>query len=129
MSDHVRLCRTCGVREVTVSVAIWREDWEQSRTFLCNTCAGREQKLSGYGGASGSMADLAAFVADRQARRAGQDPDKGCPMCGVTLSETVADGLLGCGYCYNRFKKEVAASIKLAQGSLQHLGKSPLGQE
>jgi protein arginine kinase activator len=129
VSDQIRLCRVCGIREVTVSVAIWQGDREQHRVFVCDICADREQKLSGYGGASGSLGRLAEFVAERQARRAGQDPDKGCPMCGATIAETVADGLLGCGYCYNRFKKEVAASIKLAQGSLQHLGKSPLGQE
>jgi protein arginine kinase activator len=127
VSEQIHLCRMCGADEATVSVGVWQGDMEQYRTFVCKTCADREQKLSGYEGAS--MARVAEFVAERQARRAGQDPDKGCPLCGATLAETVAEGLLGCGYCYNRFKKEVATSIKLAQGSLQHLGKSPLGQE
>ena len=107
-----------------MSVAVWRDGHEHSRTFVCAKCAEREEKLSAPG-AGGSLARVAAWVAERQALRAGADPDKGCPVCGTTLEQTVADGLLGCGYCYTRFKREVTASIRLAQGTLQHIGKSP----
>lgn len=110
-----------------MSVAVWKHGNEHSRTFTCTKCAEREEKLSVIGGTSGSLARVAAHVAERQALRAGADPEKGCPVCGATLEETVADGLLGCGYCYIRFKREVTASIRLAQGTLRHIGKSPFG--
>lgn len=126
MRDDNRLCRMCGVREVTTSVGVWQGGIEISRTYVCLPCAEKEERLLG-GKVSVSLAAISAFIADRQAHRAGADSDKGCPICGVKLAEIVADGLLGCGYCYGRFKNEVTASIKLAQqGNSRHLGKSPL---
>lgn len=124
MSAEVRLCQICGAREVTLSVAVWRDGREDCRTFLCAKCADREEKLT-LPGSGGSVSRLTAYVAERQALRAGADSEKGCPLCGATLEQSVADGLLGCGYCYTRFKTEVTASIRLAQGTLRHIGKTP----
>jgi protein arginine kinase activator len=123
MSERVGLCRVCGVKDISTSVAIWRGKSEQSRTFVCTKCAEREEKALGFG--TVSLARLAHSVAERQARRAGVDPTAGCPACGVSLDQVVTEGLLGCGYCYVRFKDEVEASVRITQGNMRHLGKSP----
>ncbi|MDO8683743.1 MAG: hypothetical protein Q7N50_09710 [Armatimonadota bacterium] len=127
MRNKIRRCQVCGVREITTSVAIWQHGSEQSRTFVCTSCAVREEKLISQGGEVISLAEAVEIVAENQSRRAGADHERGCPVCGSTIGEIVADGLLGCGYCYTRFRGEVESSIKMTQGNLNHIGKSPFG--
>ena len=126
MSDERRVCQVCRVKEPSVMIDAAAAGG-RIRTYLCASCAYREEKLLNWGETGVSLSRLAAAVAENQARRAGADSRTGCPVCGVTLDEVVADGLLGCGHCYARFKEEVASSIRLTQGSSQHLGKSPFG--
>lgn len=53
-------------------------------------------------------------------------PIKGCPTCGQTLENILIAGKIGCGNCYNFYKKELLPIIEKCQcGSVQHIGKKP----
>jgi len=125
-AEPPRVCQVCGAKEPSIMIDA-AQAGGRIRTYLCSSCAYREEKLLNRGETGVSLSRLALSVAESQARRAGADSTRGCPVCGVTLDEVVADGLLGCGHCYVRFKEEVASSIRLTQGASQHLGKSPFG--
>lgn len=50
----------------------------------------------------------------------------GCPTCGHTLEEIVLTGKLGCGGCYDFYKKELTPLIEKCQsGATKHVGKTP----
>jgi protein arginine kinase activator len=49
-----------------------------------------------------------------------------CANCGLTYSDFKKIGRLGCGECYNAFKKYLGPLLKRIHGSNQHAGKSPL---
>ena len=49
-----------------------------------------------------------------------------CPSCGLTYADFKKIGRLGCGECYNTFRKYLGPLLKRIHGSTQHTGKSPL---
>lgn len=65
---------------------------------------------------------FAAFVG-----RTGGKQGKSCPVCGLTLADFRATGLLGCADCYNAFREELLPTIRYVQGKLRHEGKAPSG--
>ncbi|MCK4810410.1 MAG: UvrB/UvrC motif-containing protein [Candidatus Omnitrophica bacterium] len=48
-----------------------------------------------------------------------------CPFCGLTFLEFKKKGRLGCGRCYETFKRKLLPLFKKIHGSVQHVGKSP----
>jgi protein arginine kinase activator len=48
-----------------------------------------------------------------------------CPACGLTYADFKKIGRLGCGDCYNVFRKYLAPLLKRIHGSNQHIGKNP----
>lgn len=55
-----------------------------------------------------------------------QPPIQGCPTCGHTLEDIVMTGKIGCGDCYEFYKKELLPLIEKCQsGAVKHVGKSP----
>ena len=51
--------------------------------------------------------------------------DKKCSSCGISLSEIVKTGKLGCSQCYEDFKSEVGEILVQTQGASEHKGKVP----
>ena len=50
----------------------------------------------------------------------------GCPTCGSTPEEILMTGKIGCGNCYEYYKKELAVLIEKCQsGATKHMGKVP----
>lgn len=57
-----------------------------------------------------------------------QQPIKppGCPTCGHTLEDVLIIGKIGCGNCYEFYKKELLPLIEKCQfGATKHIGKKP----
>jgi len=55
-----------------------------------------------------------------------QPKPTGCPTCGHTIEEILIAGKIGCGNCYNFYKKELLPLIEKCQsGGLKHVGKTP----
>ena len=48
-----------------------------------------------------------------------------CPYCGMTMSEYLQTGLVGCAQCYSVFAKELAPYIVRLHGDGEHRGKVP----
>ncbi len=55
------------------------------------------------------------------------DADLTCPVCGTTVEEYRASGLLGCAHCYTALKEELMPTIRRIQGKTQHEGRAPAG--
>ena len=51
--------------------------------------------------------------------------DTACPVCGTTLEQFRATGLLGCAKCYDAFREELTSAVRGIQGKLRHTGKRP----
>lgn len=50
---------------------------------------------------------------------------KRCPQCGVSLSEIVDSGHIGCAECYHTFRTELLPTIQNIHGKAVHTGKRP----
>lgn len=48
-----------------------------------------------------------------------------CSMCGMTLSELLHGGRVGCRECYNVFRKTLMPTISKIHGNVAHCGKRP----
>lgn len=48
-----------------------------------------------------------------------------CSMCGMTLSELLHGGRVGCKECYNVFRKTLMPTISKIHGNVAHCGKRP----
>lgn len=49
-----------------------------------------------------------------------------CPTCGMSYSEFLNKGKLGCGDCYNVFKNRLERPLKQIHGNAEHIGKLPV---
>ena len=60
----------------------------------------------------------------------GLEPEKGdkikCPACGFTYGDFKKVGRLGCGECYEAFKKQLTPLLKRIHSADRHVGKVPL---
>ncbi len=46
-----------------------------------------------------------------------------CARCGISLSEIIRTGIVGCAECYRVFESEIRNSILQKQGTINHIGK------
>jgi protein arginine kinase activator len=53
-------------------------------------------------------------------------PVQKCPACGLTEGEFTAQGLLGCGECYNHFGARLEPVLRRIHGATRHVGKTPV---
>jgi protein arginine kinase activator len=49
-----------------------------------------------------------------------------CPDCGFTYQDFKKIGRVGCGQCYEAFKKQLTPILKRIHGADRHIGKVPL---
>jgi len=117
------LCDVCGKNPATVHLTEIIDE-QMNELHLCEDCArtksaAMEQQFG--------LSDLLAGMADFE------KPDKDeenvtlkCPNCNLTYADFKKIGRLGCGECYNVFRKYLAPLLKRIHGSNQHVGKGPL---
>ncbi len=86
--------------------------------FLCDDCYERLGAAAEYGTEPDFFVSFLG-VDDTKERR--------CPVCGTTLSDYSATGLVGCAHCYDAFRKELMPSIRRIHGKTVHAGKRPQG--
>ena len=116
-------CEICGKKEATVHLTEIVND-KVTKLHLCEDCAkekGSEmEEHFGLNDLLAGLADLGASV----------EPDVldtiKCPSCGFTYRDFKKIGRLGCGNCYDAFKKHLAPLLKRIHGSDRHVGKVPL---
>lgn len=117
------LCDICGKNEATVHLTEIVNN-EITKLHLCEDCA-REKayEMEEHFG----LAELLGGLADFGTKFESEDITKlKCPNCGFTYMDFKKIGRLGCGECYETFKKNLAPLLKRIHGSDQHYGKAPL---
>lgn len=108
----MKICTICGKRNANVYTQ--RAENGEVKLTLCRDC-------------------YSALYLQNQERDyidaffGGKDPrlNKECPVCGTTLAEYRATGLLGCAHCYTALREELLPSIRYIQGEEVHRGLAP----
>lgn len=116
------VCDICGKNQATVHLTEIIDD-QITELHLCEKCA-REKgtEMEEHFG----LADLLSGLVDLGPPIvAEQDLKIKCPDCGMTYSDFKRIGRLGCGECYNAFRKGLGPLLKRIHGSSQHYGKAP----
>ncbi|MFH1753991.1 MAG: UvrB/UvrC motif-containing protein [Candidatus Omnitrophota bacterium] len=117
------ICSICGKNEATVHLTEIVND-KMTKLHLCEGCA-REKgaEMEEHFG----MSDLLAGLADLGANlEPGVMSEIKCAVCGFTYKDFKKVGRLGCGDCYEAFKKQLDPLLKRIHGANRHIGKVPL---
>ncbi len=118
------LCDICGKNPATVHLTEIIDD-QMSELHLCEECARQKSaQMEQQFGLSDLLAGLAEF--EKPTTKETESVGVKCTSCGLTYADFKRIGRLGCGECYNAFKKYLGPLLKRIHGSNQHVGKSPL---
>jgi len=117
------LCDICGKNPATVHLTEIIDD-QMNELHLCEECA--RTKSSAMEQQFGLSDLLAGMVDFEQQNKDEGIPAVKCPSCGLAYADFKKIGRLGCGQCYNVFRKYLAPLLKRIHGSSQHVGKSPV---
>jgi len=117
------LCDVCSKNEATVHLTEIVND-KMTKLHLCESCAKEKgEEMEEHFG----MSDLLAGLADLGASlEPGIGNDAKCLSCGFTYIDFKKAGRLGCGDCYEAFRKQLDPLLKRIHGSNRHIGKVPL---
>jgi protein arginine kinase activator len=119
------LCNICKKNPATVHLTEIIDE-QMSELHLCEECAReKSQIMEQQFGFSDLLAGMADFDKPKNETTEMVSAAK-CPSCGLTYADFKKIGRLGCGECYNAFRKYLGPLLKRIHGSTQHTGKSPL---
>ena len=115
-------CDLCSKNEATVHLTEIIND-QTRELHLCEQCA----KEKGSAAAQDfGLGDLLAGLADFGPKtEEGTKTKLVCPKCGCTYDDFRKSGRLGCGTCYETFRRFLAPLLKRIHGSAKHEGKMP----
>lgn len=118
------LCDICGKNPATVHLTEIIDE-AMTELHLCEECARQKstQMESQFG-----LSDLLAGLGEHEKPLKGKEDTVAikCASCGLTYADFQKIGRLGCGDCYNSFRKYLAPLLRRIHGSTQHVGKTPL---
>ena len=121
------LCEICHTREanITYTEIINGQKREQ---HLCQVCAGEQTlAITGKLGNEISIGSILSGILQNYAKglaaKSANEPV--CQRCGMTASNLIKDGRLGCPECYNAFSMILEKNLKTVQGAVEHHGKVP----
>ena len=123
------LCQNCHQNEATVHLTQIL-DGKAEKYHLCEACAAQKgidvhADPVDLGGMMEKLKNqLAHLKEDLEAPRAAPGPAV-CPSCGMTRTEILKKGRLGCDRCYETFAAEMLPVVVSLQHGDQHLGKVP----
>lgn len=116
------LCDVCGKNQATVHLTEIIND-QMTELHLCEQCAqAKSQEMEQQFG----LGDLLGGLVEFGKQEAGKEGTVlKCPTCKLTYNDFKKIGRLGCGDCYNAFKKYLWPLLKKIHGSSRHVGKFP----
>ena len=119
-------CDLCSKNEATVHLTEVVND-ETRELHLCETCAREKGAAAAEQPFAGGLAELLAGLADLGAQLPGGAAVLAihCSECGLTYEDFKKSGRLGCGACYESFRKVLAPLLKKIHGSAAHAGRVP----
>lgn len=102
---------------------------QKTEQHLCETCANdKKLAIKDKMGNEISIGSILSGILQNYARgisaKSANEPV--CMRCGLTASELVKGGRLGCPECYNAFSMILDKNLKTVQGQVEHHGKEPL---
>jgi len=116
------LCNICGKNPATVHLTEIIDE-QMNELHLCEECARQKStQMESQFGLSDLLAGLADFT---KPEKEAEIVEVKCPNCGLTYADFKKIGRLGCGECYNTFRKYLVPLLKRIHGSTQHVGKFP----
>ena len=123
------LCENCHQKEATVHLT-QVVDGHAEKYHLCEDCAAQKGiDVHGgpmdLGGMMEKLKDQLAHLKEDLGREAPPARTATCPGCGMTRTEILKRGRLGCDRCYETFAAEMLPVIVSIQHGDQHLGKVP----
>ena len=117
------LCDVCGKNPATVHLTEIIDE-QMNELHLCEDCARHKSAaMEQQFGLSDLLAGMADF--EKPSSKEEEVVTIKCPSCGLTYADFKKIGRLGCGECYNVFRKYLAPLLKRIHGSNQHIGKNP----
>jgi protein arginine kinase activator len=118
------LCDICGKNTATVHLTEIIDN-QMNELHLCEDCARQKSaEMEQQFGLSDLLAGLAEF--EKPVKEAEAAVSVKCKRCGLSYADFKKVGRLGCGECYNAFKKYLSVLLKRIHGSNRHMGKSPV---
>lgn len=122
------LCDICHTREAKI---IYTEiiNGQKREQHLCESCASEQtlaikDKLGNEIPIGSILSGILQNYARGIAAKSANEPV--CMRCGMTASELVKSGRLGCPECYNAFSMILDKNLKTVQGQVEHHGKIPV---
>lgn len=122
------LCDICHTREAKI---FYTEiiNGQKREQHLCEACAGEQaisitDKLGNEIPIGSILSGILQNYAKGIAAKSANEPV--CMRCGMTASELVKGGRLGCPECYNAFSMILDKNLNTVQGATTHHGKEPL---
>lgn len=115
-------CQKCNEREANTHIQKI-VNGKKTEYWLCSKCAAESGEFSFsfgndfddfFGGFFGNTANLIAPVTE-----------KICGGCGMSLSEFLNSGRLGCSHCYESFGDALERPLRQIHGTATHTGKIP----
>ena len=125
------LCDICHTREAKI---MYTEiiNGQKREQHLCETCAGEQTlALTGKIGGEISIGSILSGILQNYAKGlvAKSSNEPVCQRCGMTASNLIKDGRVGCPECYNAFSMILAKNLKTVQGAVEHHGKVPVNAD
>ena len=104
------LCEKCGKRNATVMYT-QIVNGKKSSLNICSACAAGESLFDNFGSllSYGTRAESGVTV---------------CPVCSTTLAEFTRKGRMGCGKCYDTFRRQAEAMLRKIHGTAVHVSES-----
>lgn len=116
------LCDICNKNPATVHLTEIIDN-QMNELHLCEECARKKSiQMEQQFGLSELLAGMASFEKETEEKDA---VSLKCRNCGLTYADFKKIGRLGCGECYNAFRKYLGPLLKRIHGSMLHFGKSP----
>ena len=121
-------CQNCHQNEATVHVT-QIVDGQVAKFHLCEACAKAKgvelpaQPMDLGGMLENLKEQLSHLKEDLESPRPARAAV--CPVCGMTRTEILKKGRMGCDQCYETFASEMLPVVVSLQHCDQHLGKVP----
>ena len=121
------ICENCHQKEATVHLT-QIVDGKVEKFHLCEHCAVQKgidvhAQPVDLGGMLETLKEQLTQLTEPVTKRSSRPSV--CPVCGLTRTEILKKGQLGCDRCYDYFASEMLPVVVSMQHSDQHLGKIP----
>ncbi|MBM3317151.1 MAG: UvrB/UvrC motif-containing protein [Candidatus Eisenbacteria bacterium] len=118
-------CQSCAQAEATVHIKEVKNE-QVTEMHLCEKCAYEKGYRTIVLQDKSSLASQLIWMAESlYPEGTGALGQVRCSHCGLSYSEFVQMGRLGCETCYRDFEKQLKQVLRRIHGSIRHVGKAP----